>query len=114
MVFPQLSQVANGRTFSFWAGGHIVYFMCVISANIVLLRSTHNWTSLVEIVVAMQVASFFVVLYLDATMLTTAEIAYFLDEYFSSPTAWLGVLLFGCILLIEKAVIDSFSLYKGL
>ena len=42
MYASQEAQVANGKTFTFWAGGHIVYFMCVVVANLVLIRSTHN------------------------------------------------------------------------
>ena len=112
MVFPQLSPIADGKTFSFWAGGHIVYFMCVLMVNIIILRSTHNWTGFSEAVVAMQFISFFVILYMDSIMLTTGPIAYFLDEYFSSMTAWLGVLLMAAILLIEKGCADALNHWK--
>ena len=51
MVFPQLSTVASGRTFTFWASGHIIYCMCVLTVNIVLLRGSHNWTGWGEIII---------------------------------------------------------------
>ena len=81
--------------------------MCVLTVNIILLRSTHNWTGYSEGVVAMQLLSFFICLYMDSILLTTGEIAYFFDEYLSSWTAWLGVLLIGSLLIIEKGLTDA-------
>mmetsp|Transcript_34771 Transcript_34771/g.42736 ORF Transcript_34771/g.42736 Transcript_34771/m.42736 type:complete len:125 (+) Transcript_34771:1442-1816(+) len=108
-----MSAVENGRTFSFWAGGHIVYFMCVLTVNVVLLRSTHNWTGWSEGVVLLQLISFFVFVYLDSVMLTTGQIAYFFDEYLSSWTAWLGVVLVGSLLMVEKATTDAWAQWRS-
>jgi len=113
MVFSQMAIVESGKTFSFWAGGHIVYFECVLVVNIVLLRGTHNWTGWGEAVVLLQLISFFTCVYLDSIMLTQGQIAYFFDEYMSSWTAWLGVLLVGSLLLIEKAVLDAWRMRDG-
>ena len=45
MVFTQESfTAADGRSYNFWASGHVVYFECVLLANLVLLRWTHNFT----------------------------------------------------------------------
>ena len=107
-----MSPVADGKTFTFWAGGHIVYFMCVLTVNIILLRSTHNWTGYSEGVVAMQLLSFFILVYLDSVLLTTKEIAYFFDEYLSSWTAWLGVLLVGSMLFVEKGLVDAYDHWR--
>ena len=86
--------------------------MCVMMVNIIILRSTHNWTGYSEAVVVMQFLSFFIILYLDSVLLTTGAIAFFFDEYFSSWTAWLGVLLMASILLIEKGCADALDHWK--
>jgi len=110
MVFPQMSAVENGKTYSFWAGGHVVYFECVLVVNIVLLRGSHNWTGWGELLIFLQVVSFFAFVYIDSIMLNTGEIAYFFDEYLSSWTAWLGCFLVGMLLFLEKALIDAWKI----
>jgi len=107
LVITQMSPVSDGKTFNFWAGGHIVYFECVLTANFILLRSTHNFTGWCELLIFLQVTSFFWLLYLDSIWLTS-PISYFFDEFFGSLTAWLGVLFVGGILVIEKAAVDAY------
>lgn len=113
MVFTQMTAVEDGRNYTFWAGGHVVYFECVLTVNIVLLRGSHNWTGWGELLIFLQVASFFVFVYIDSIMLTYGEIAYFFDEYCSSWTAWLGCFFIGCLLFIEKNVLDAWKLWNG-
>lgn len=112
MVFTQLSPVSDGKTFTFWAGGHTVYFECVLLANIVLLRATNNWTGWGELLIFMQVTSYFWILYLDSVMFTNA-ISYFFDEFFSSWTAWLGCFFVLSTMFIEKACLDAWSILKN-
>ena len=114
MVFTQESETPSGRTYSFWAGGHVVYFMCVLTANLVLLRATHNYTGWGELFILVQLVSFPVIVYLDSILLSHGVIAYFFDEFLASWTAWLGVLLVGAVLFVEGAVIDSYGLFKQL
>ena len=53
-------------------------------------------------------------LYLDSELHKKGEIAHFFDEYMSSWTAWLGVVLVACLLVIEQAVINAFKmLHQG-
>ncbi len=108
-----MSAVENGKTFSFWAGGHIVYFMCVFVANFVLLRATHNFTGWNEFFITLQVSSYFIILYLDSILLTKGVVAYFWDEFTSSWTAWLGCIFIASLLVIEKALMDAYAMtYK--
>ena len=86
--------------------------MCVLIANMVLLRGTHNFTGWGEAFVALQLVSFIVILYMDSVILTSGPIAYFFDEWFASWTAWLGVLLVACSLYIENAAVDSYKIYQ--
>ena len=104
-----MSPVADGKTFNFWAGGHVVYFECVLLVNMVLLRQTHNFTGWNELLIFLQVSSFFWLVYLDSILLK-GPIMYFFYEYWSSKTAWLGVLFVVGILFIEKACNEALSL----
>lgn len=113
MVFTQLSAVADGKTYNFWASGHMVYLECVLLANFVMLRATHNWTFWGELFLFVQVLSFFVFLYLDSVWFTN-PIAHFFDEYFSSKTAWLGCFLVIATIYIEKACLDAYELFRPL
>ena len=83
-----------------------MYFECVLVANMVLVRSTHNWTGWGELLVFLQVTSFFWILYLDSVILTS-DISYFFGEWLGSWTAWLGCILVAGIVLIEKAGMDA-------
>ena len=114
MVFTQESAVASGKSFTFWAGGHIVYFECILLANLVLLRQTHNHTGWFELLLFLQTTSFFWILYLDTIIFTKGVVAYFYDEFMSSSTAWLGCLLVGSSIFIEKAFIDTLKILKKL
>ena len=102
MWSSQEAEVANGKTYTFWAGGHVVYFECVLLANLVLLRSTNNFTGWGELVIFLQVVSYFVFVYLDSIILTQSAIAYFFDEFMSSVNAWLGCVLVASTIYIEK------------
>ena len=53
MVFTQESPCPNGKSYTFWAGGHVVYFECVLIANLVLLRNTHNFAGWGELLIAL-------------------------------------------------------------
>ena len=114
MVFTQESPTPSGKTYSFWAGGHIVYFMCVLTANLILVRSTHNFTGWTELLIFLQLLSFPVILYLDSILFTNGVIAYFFDEWLSSTTAWLGVILIASFIFVEKATVDAVNLIQEL
>ena len=118
MVFTQDSPTPSGRTYSFWAGGHICYLMCVILANFVLLRETHLVTGWGELLIFLQLTSYLWIIYLDSILLKTSVIAYFSDEFYGSWTAWLGVLLISFLVPFEsgakRAVLLIRDRYKEL
>ena len=60
----------------------------------------------------LQVASFFVICYLDSVILTNGPIAYFMDELMGSWTSWLGCLLAGSTIFIENTVMGAFTLME--
>ena len=55
-----------------------------------------------ELIIFLQVASYFVFVYIDSILLTKSAIAYFFDEFMSSVTGWLGCVLVGATIYIEK------------
>ena len=57
--------------------------------------------------------SFIWILYLDTILLPRGEVAYFFDEFWSSWTAWLGLVLLCCSVFIEKSVSDAIQILKG-
>ena len=46
-------------------------------------------------------------------MLTRGEVAYFFDEFWSSWTAWLGLILLSCSVFIEKSASDAIQILRG-
>ena len=81
-----------------------MYFNCVLLANLVMLRYTHNYTGINELLIFLQVTSFIWILYIDSVFFTTGVIAYFFDEFMSSATAWLGCLLLASTVFLEREV----------
>ena len=112
MVFTQDSPTSSGRTYTFWAGGHVVYFECVLIVNLVLLRYSHNLTGWGELLIFLQVTSFFWIMYLDTIVFPTGVIGYFSDEFYSSWTAWLGAVLMASLIFIEKKGLQAYELIK--
>ena len=109
MLATQESPTPDGKTYTFWAGGHIVYFECVLLVNLVLLRYSHNWTGWGELLIFLQVTSYFWIVYVDTILFPTGVLAYFSDEFYSSWTAWLGCALLASTIYIEKHVFELFS-----
>ena len=65
MVATQNSPTPDGKTYTFWAGGHVVFFECVLIVNLVLLRASHNLAGWGEFILFLQVTSYFWILYID-------------------------------------------------
>ena len=94
--------LADGKTYSFWASGHVVYFQCILLANLVMLRQSSNLTGWNELLLFLQVTSFFWILYLDSVIFTSGTIAYFSDEFYSSVNAVLSTIIIAFLIYLEK------------
>jgi hypothetical protein len=55
--------IDGGQTIGFWAGGHHVYMNCVLLANLIILRMSHNITGFNLVIISGQIAAFFVLLF---------------------------------------------------
>ena len=62
---------------------------------------------------ALQVISFFVFVYLDSIMLTTGVIAYFMEEWFSSSSAWLSCVLIVFLVYLEWGLLKLIRLAQN-
>lgn len=60
---PEDSPIEDGKSFTFWAGGHHVYMNCVLLANIIILKMQHNWTGVNCVIVGAQIVSFYLCLW---------------------------------------------------
>jgi len=113
VVFPTHSPTPEGKAFGFWAGGHIVYFECILLVNLVLLRHSHNMTGWGELLIFLQVTSYFWLVYLDSILMVQGDIAYFSEEFYSSRTAWLGCLLLALLVYVEQGAYYVCCIIKG-
>jgi len=80
----------DGKTINFWSGGHHVYLNCVLLANLIILRMQHNFTGFNLIIIACQIASYFVFLWYFSITLETDVIYRFGEVFMSSYPAWIG------------------------
>ena len=69
-----------------------------------MLRQSSNLTGWNELLLFLQVTSFFWICYLDSVIFTTSTIAYFSDEFYSSEAAVFGTLFLVYLIFIEYAV----------
>jgi phospholipid-transporting ATPase len=51
-VLPESSPTTDGKSFTFWAGGHHVYMNCVLLANLMILKMQHNYTGFNVIIIS--------------------------------------------------------------
>ena len=54
-VMPEESPMEDGKSFTFWAGGHHVYLNCVLLANLLILKMQHQYTGINLAIVAIQI-----------------------------------------------------------
>lgn len=83
----------SGKEFSFWSGGMTVYGVCVLLANLLLVKMTNNYTGGLELIAFVQSSLFWFAVYIENhfTMFTVLYMKF--DEFVSSVAAWLGIIL---------------------
>jgi hypothetical protein len=57
--------LTDGKDVGFWIVGHLVYGVCVIVANVVMLHKFNNYTGWGEVLVAMMILAFFTIYFLE-------------------------------------------------
>ena len=105
--------VVDGKTYNFWAGGHMVYMNCVILANFIILKMQHAFHVFNFVIIAGQIISFFVLLWYFQFALTTDPLYKFMDEFIASPTAWLGSLFCVTSFWTIDEMLKALRIYYG-
>ena len=93
LMLPDESPVPNGKQYSMWPGGMMIFFATVLIANTVWLRMVNNAAFWGELFCFLQTTAYLWFTYLWSILITTSVIYYFWSIYVSSPVAWLGLLL---------------------
>lgn len=62
-VAAEDSPMEDGKSFTFWAGGHHIYMNCVLLANLIILKMQHAYTGFNLVIITAQISSFFVLLW---------------------------------------------------
>lgn len=95
---PELSLFEDGSTFSFWAGGHQVYGVCIILANLIVLKMENSFNGWNELIMICHIAFFYVSVFYYQEFMDESVVYGFWWEFIGSYTVWLGVFL--CIFSI--------------
>ena len=92
-IFPSDTLMPNGQTFGFWAAGNHVYFMCIIFANLMILKLQNIFTGINMMLMAGHIIFFIVSVYCWQEYMKSSVIYKFWDEWVGQPAAWLGIIL---------------------
>ena len=95
-ILPCLTLLPDGHTFEFWAGGHHVYFICIIFANIIVLKLQNTYSGLNETIMILHIACYVGSLYVWSEYMKFSVIYGFWDEWVTCWTAWFGIIM--CVL----------------
>ena len=95
---PESSLFEDGSTFSFWAGGHQVYGVCIILANLIVLKMENSFNGWNELIMICHIAFFYVSVFYYQEFMDESVVYGFWWEFIGSYTVWLGVFL--CIFSI--------------
>ena len=79
-----------------------------------MLRQSSNLTGWNELLLFLQVTSFFWILYLDSVIFSTGTIAYFSDEFYSSVNAVFSTILIAFLIYLEKMGYRAVSLLRSM
>ena len=93
-----MSLFEDGSTFSFWAGGHQVYGVCVIMANLIVLKMENSFNLWNDLIMVGHIAFFYVSVYYYQEFMDESMVYKFWWEFIGNRTLWLGVFL--CIFSI--------------
>ena len=96
----------DGKTYDLWAGGHVVYGMCVMAANRVLLQMKNYWTGYGMVIMFLQWVSFYASVWLDTILFETNVIYQFNNGFLMNGRAWMGNIgVFLVVMMIDPQLI---------
>lgn len=98
------SVMKDGHQSTFWAGGMLVYAVCIILVNFVLMVRINNFTGWCELIILLHILFFALILYFETHNKFFPQIYGLWAEIMSSPINMLGCLLvIGSIFTVDKA-----------
>lgn len=86
----QFSPAENGKLYSLWPAGQNVFFSCVCLANLRILAQQSNFTGWGEILMLLQILSYFAVLKIENESPKFSQVYQFWEEAMTNPAAWLS------------------------
>jgi len=99
--------------FSLMSAGQTVYVACVIVANLTILSLTNRWTYWGELIMLLQIFSFYPIMTTMTESMLFDTIYKLMFEFLSSFYAWLGLLLsVSTIMLGKMCRNETARLYK--
>ena len=88
---------SDGHQSTFWAGGMLVYGVCIVLVNLVLMVHINNFTGWCELIILLHVLFFCVVLYFETHVTYFPQVSGLWLEITGSPINFLG-----CVLVISS------------
>lgn len=83
----------DGKDIGFWVGGHAVYGVCVVVANVVLVFKFNNYTGWGEVLAFGCTLSYFTLLFLENLLLMFPQVFLIFDTAYRQPMLWIGTFL---------------------
>lgn len=83
----------DGQDIGFYVLGHVVYGVCVIVANVVMLHKFNNYTGWGEVLVALMILSFFSTYFVESLMDMFPQVYLLFAPTFTQPMVWAAVTL---------------------
>ena len=103
----------DGKTYDLWAGGHVVYGMCIMVANLVLLQMKNNWTGYGAGMMFLQWVFYYFSLWLDTILFDTNVIYQFNNGFLMNGRAWVAnVGVFLVVMMIDPQLIKILKALK--
>ena len=77
----------------FWVVGHLVYGVCVIVANVVMLHKFNNYTGWGEVLVAIMIMAFFTSYFIESLLDMFPQVYLLFAPTFLQPIIWAAITL---------------------
>ena len=83
----------DGSDIGFWIYGHVVYGVCVIISNVVLVHRFNNYTGWAEALAAGMCLAFFFIYFVESLMEIFPQVYLIFVPTFNQPIIWAAILL---------------------
>ena len=95
--------LADGKTYGIWIGGHLVYGACIIIANISLMLRFNNYTRWGEAFVYLMILAYFTIFLFQSFLSGFPELYNLFVPTFSFGLVWIQIILVPALCLLFHA-----------